>query len=94
VDMSRHAASRLSAELVEKADVIFAADLLQLTTIRRAFPNARPKTFLLACLAPRTPIEVRDPIDGDETVFARCFIHILDAIHPIARALMAASATR
>jgi protein-tyrosine-phosphatase len=90
VDMSRHEASRLSEAHVENADVIFAADLLQLTTIRRRFPDARAKTFLLSCLAPLTPLEVRDPIDGDQRVFADCFIHILDAIHPIARTLMTA----
>lgn len=94
VDMSRHAASRLSQELVDRADVIFAADLQQLTTICRRFPDARPKTFLLACLAPRTPLEVRDPINGDDTVFARCFTHILDVIHPIARTLMTMSPQR
>jgi protein-tyrosine-phosphatase len=94
VDMSRHAASRLSDERIDKADVIFAADLLQLTEIRRRFPVARDKTFLLACLAPRTPLEVRDPIEGDEGVFAHCFIHILDAIHPIARTLMEPSTVR
>jgi len=94
VDMSRHAASRLSQELVDRADVIFAADLQQLTTICRRFPDARPKTFLLACLAPRTPLEVRDPINGDDTVFARCFTHILDVIHPIARTLMTVSPQR
>jgi protein-tyrosine-phosphatase len=87
VDMSGHTASRLSEELVENADVIFAADLVQLTAINRQFPQARAKTFLLSCLAPATPLEVRDPIDGDERVFASCFIHILDAVHPIARAL-------
>jgi protein-tyrosine-phosphatase len=94
VDMSHHAASRLSQEHVDRADVIFAADLQQLTTIGRRFPAARPKTFLLACLAPRTPLEVRDPIDGDETVFARCFTHILDVVHPIARTLMTVSPQR
>lgn len=88
VDMSNHAATRLSAELVESADVIFAADLLQLTAIKRQFPQARNTTWLFSCLAPATPLEVRDPIDGDERVFAACFIHILDAIHPIARTLM------
>jgi protein-tyrosine-phosphatase len=88
VDMSRHTASRLSEEHVENADVIFAVDLMQLTAINRQFPQARAKTFLLSCLAPSTPLEVRDPIDGDERVFANCFIHILDAIHPIARTLI------
>ena len=88
VDMSRHEASRLSDTHVENADVIFAADLQQVTAIRRRFPAGRAKTYLLSCLAPLTPLEVRDPIDGDERVFASCFIHILDAIHPIARTLM------
>jgi protein-tyrosine-phosphatase len=88
VDMSGHAAARLSEEHVENADVIFAADLLQLTAINRQFSQARAKTFLLSCLAPATPLEVRDPIDGDQRVFANCFIHILDAVYPIARTLM------
>jgi protein-tyrosine phosphatase len=94
VDMSRHVASRLSQAHIDRADVIFAADLQQVTAICRAFPDARPKTFLLASLAPRTPLEVRDPIDGDDTVFARCFTHILDVIHPIARTLMTVSPQR
>jgi len=88
VDLSRHAASRLSAELVDDADVIFVADLLQLTAVRRQFPQARAKTFLFSCLAPATPLEVRDPIDGGERGFAACFDHILAAIEPIAGALM------
>lgn len=87
VDMSGHTASRLSEEHVDRADVIFAADLLQLTAITRRFPHARAKTFLLSCLAPATPLEVRDPIQGDHHVFAGCFIHILDAVHAIARTL-------
>lgn len=94
VDMRGHAASRLSAEHVELADVIFAADLLQLTAIRRRFPEARGKAFLLASLAPLTPLEVADPIDGDDHVFAMCFIHILDAVHPIARALRRGASQR
>lgn len=87
VDMSGHTASRLSEEHVDRADVIFAADLLQLTAITRRFPRARAKTFLLSCLAPATPLEVRDPIQGDHRVFASCFIQILDAVHAIARRL-------
>jgi protein-tyrosine-phosphatase len=87
VDMRSHTASRLSPEHVQIADVIFAADLLQLTAIRRRFPEARDKTFLLACLAPLTPLEIADPVNGDDEVFAKCFIHILDAVHPIARAV-------
>jgi protein-tyrosine-phosphatase len=88
VDMQSHEASRLSPEHVDMADVIFAADLLQLTAIRRRFPESRDKTFLLASLAPSTPLEIADPVNGDDHVFAMCFIHILDAVHPIARALL------
>jgi protein-tyrosine-phosphatase len=91
LDLSRHEAARLSPAHIENADVIFAADLLQLTAINRQFPQARAKTFLLACLAPATPLEVSDPIDGDERVFANCFIHILDAVYPIAHTLMTAA---
>ena len=87
VDLSSHAASRLDPALVAKSDVIFVMEIPQLLALRQRFPEARAKTFLLSCLAPETPLEIRDPVDGDESVFQACFDHITRAVGPVVGAL-------
>ena len=87
LDLSSHAASRVEREAVAKSDVIFVMDIPQLLVVRQRFPEARAKTFLLSSLAPETPLEIRDPVDGDESVFQACFDHITRAIRPVAGVL-------
>jgi protein-tyrosine-phosphatase len=87
VDMSSHSASRLDPATVAASDVIFVMEIPQLLALRRRFPEARDKTFLLSCLAPETPLEIRDPVDGDESVFQACFDHITRAVRPVVGAL-------
>ena len=87
VDLSAHAASPLTSEAVEASDAIFVMDVPQLVMMRRRFPEARARTFLLTCLAPETPLEVRDPYAGDESQFHECFEHIARAVGPIVHAL-------
>jgi glycosyltransferase involved in cell wall biosynthesis/protein-tyrosine-phosphatase len=84
VDLSRHAASPIAAETVAESDVIFVMDIPQLVAMRRRFPEARSRTFLLTCLAADAPLEIRDPVDGDESRFQACFDHISRAVRPIA----------
>jgi protein-tyrosine-phosphatase len=87
VDLSRHAASRVSADDVRASDVVFAVDVPQLVALRRRFPEARDKIFLLTSLAPRTPLEIADPIFGDDHAFEACFAHITQAVDPIGRVI-------
>ena len=87
VDLSSHAASRLQRDVVARTDVIFVMDIPQLLVVRQRFPDARAKTFLLTSLAPETPLEIRDPVDGDESVFQACFDHITRAVRPLAGVL-------
>jgi protein-tyrosine-phosphatase len=87
VDLSAHAASPVALASVAKSDVIFVMDIPQLVVMRRRFPEARAKTFLLSCLAPETPLEIRDPVNGDESVFQTCFDHISWAARPVVRLL-------
>ena len=87
VDLSSHAAARVGRETVAASDVIFVMDIPQLLMLRQRFPEARAKTFLLSSLAPETPLEIRDPVDGDESVFQACFDHITRAIRPVAGVL-------
>ena len=84
IDLRPHAASRLDLELVAKSDVIFVMEIEHLVSMRRRFPEARSKTFLLSCLAPETPLEIRDPFGGDESLFRACYDHITCAVRPLA----------
>jgi protein-tyrosine-phosphatase len=87
VDLSRHAASRVSADNVRASDVVFAVDVPQFVELRRRFPEAKDKIFLLTSLAPRTPLEIADPIFGDDHAFEACFAHITQALDPIGRVI-------
>ena len=89
IDLSSHAASPLERDVVAASDVIFVMDIPQLLGMRQRFPEARAKTFLLTSLAPDTPLEIRDPVDGDESVFHACFDHITRAVRPLAGVLTA-----
>ncbi len=87
VDLSSHAASPLSAETVAASDVIFVMEADHLVAMRKRFPEARAKTFLLTCLAADTPLEIQDPFAGDETEFRACYDHISRAVGPIVQTL-------
>jgi glycosyltransferase involved in cell wall biosynthesis/protein-tyrosine-phosphatase len=87
VDLGHHTAALLTPEDVANADVIFVMEIAQLVALRQRFPEARAKTFLLTCLAPEVPLEVRDPVDGDDAEFQACFDHISRAVRPMARLL-------
>jgi glycosyltransferase involved in cell wall biosynthesis/protein-tyrosine-phosphatase len=87
VDLSDHTASRVTAEAVASADAIFVMDVPQLIAMRRRFPVARQRMFLLTCLAEDAALDVRDPVDGDATVFQDCYEHITRAVRPIVHGL-------
>lgn len=87
VDLSRHAASRVSADDVRASDVVFAVDVSQFVALRARFPEARDKIFLLTSLAPTTPLEIADPIFGDDQAFEACFAHITEAVDSIGRVI-------
>jgi glycosyltransferase involved in cell wall biosynthesis/protein-tyrosine-phosphatase len=90
VDLSDHAASPLDPATVAASDVIFVMDVPQLIALRERFPEAASRTFLLACLSTDTPLEIGDPVDGDESRFRLCFDDISSAVRPIVRTLCGA----
>jgi protein-tyrosine-phosphatase len=87
VDLRDHAARRLTPDDVADADAILVMDVDQRLAVSRLHPSAATKTFLLASLAADTPLEVRDPIDGDASVFQTCYEHITRAVQPLVRVL-------
>jgi protein-tyrosine phosphatase len=87
VDLSGHHASAIVPDRVAASDVIFVMDVSQIAAMRERFPDASRKTFLLTCLAPELPLEIADPINGDEAAYHACYEHIARAVRPIIRAL-------
>jgi protein-tyrosine-phosphatase len=85
IDLSGHAAAPVGGIGVADVDLIFVMDIPQLVELRGRFPNARAKTFLLASLAPDAPLEIGDPVDGDEAVFEACYDHVCRAVEAIVR---------
>jgi protein-tyrosine-phosphatase len=94
VDLHDHTASRVSAAVMQASDVVLAVDLIQLVALRERFPEARPKIHLLTSLAPSTPMEVADPINGDDRAFEVCFDHITQAVDAICLAVGNRTASR
>jgi protein-tyrosine phosphatase len=93
VDLSGHCAAPVAPDRVAASDVIFVMDIPQIVAMRRRFPDACGKTFLLTCLAPELPLEIDDPYNGDQAAFNVCYEHISRAVRPIVRTL-SATATR
>jgi glycosyltransferase involved in cell wall biosynthesis/protein-tyrosine-phosphatase len=87
VDLAGHVAAPVTAEAVAASDVIFVMDVHQLVELRRRFPEARAKSFLLTSLAPDCPLEVHDPLDREASAFRTCYEHISSSVRPIARLL-------
>jgi glycosyltransferase involved in cell wall biosynthesis/protein-tyrosine-phosphatase len=87
IDLGGHTAARVTSEQVAGSDIIFVMDVDQVVTMRRRFVAAADRTFLLTCLAPAIPMEIRDPYDGDAGQFHRCFDQISRAVRPIVQAL-------
>lgn len=92
VDLRGHAATRLDAEQVEDADVILAMDAPQIVALRHRYPGARRRIFLLTADAPAAPLEIADPVLGDDAVVARCFEYVSRGVASIAAALTPGSA--
>jgi protein-tyrosine-phosphatase len=87
VDLSHHAAAPVTSETMANADVIFVMDVPQLVALRRRFRDAGAKTFLITCLAPEAPLEIADPVDGDESRFQACFDELARAVPHLIRSL-------
>ncbi len=89
IELSGHAASPLTRERVAASDLILVMDVWQVVELVRRFPDARGKTVLFTCLAPKAPLEIEDPVNGNRPVFEACFDHIARAAAPLVQAMNA-----
>ena len=87
VDLRDHKASAMTAEMVSGADVIFVMDMFQLVAMRKRFPPARGRTFLMATLCRDLPLEIRDPFGGDAAAIQECYACIARTVSAIVRVI-------
>jgi protein-tyrosine-phosphatase len=83
IDLRTHLAAPVTHQAVAEADAILVMDVPQLHKMRRRFPAARCKTFLLTCLALDASPEVQDPMSGGEDLCRAAFDHVVRAVRPI-----------
>jgi protein-tyrosine-phosphatase len=79
VELDGHRSQPVTAELVERADAIFAFDQRNRRVLQRRHPEARRKLHLIGALGDG-PLIVDDPINGSEHDFRRAYSAISDAL--------------
>ncbi|MCS7173076.1 MAG: ATP-grasp domain-containing protein [Armatimonadetes bacterium] len=90
VDLRTHRATRLTAELVREADVVFAFDAAEAERIRQEHPRLAHKVFLLGLLADGA--EIRDPYGAAEPEYQAVYERIARAVEAAARVAASARA--
>lgn len=95
VDLRGHRSARVTAERVADSDVVVVMDVRNLRRVRREFPDAIPRTYLLPAFDPaRLATEVPDPHGGDAELFERTFDRVVDGVAGFVTTLRAARPDR
>ncbi len=79
IDLDQHRTVSVTAELVEKADVVLVMEPAHTRDLLHRFPHARSKTFLLGRFSAVPVMEIEDPYGGNAQEFTRCYGIIEDA---------------
>lgn len=91
LDISYHRTTPLSADLIEKADLILVMERKHLETILKQAPEAKPKVFMLSHFAEGTEKgrDVLDPIGTSAIFYEKVLISIQMMVYNLAEMLMA-----
>ncbi|PYX39192.1 MAG: hypothetical protein DMG75_01650 [Acidobacteria bacterium] len=94
ISLTEHRAQRLTPEMVERADVIFAMDFLNKAELLALYPAAKNKIFMLSAYADR-PLryrEIPDPYTGNLQVTRECYAVLRICIQRLAEGLISQQA--
>jgi protein-tyrosine-phosphatase len=86
LDLRPHRAQRLTAALLERADLILALDANELEAAQRMSPTAASRVHLLTDYGRETPSGegVPDPFGGSREAYEECLLRILENVQRIA----------
>lgn len=87
IDLSAHAAKRVTHDLVAASDLILAMDITQIERLQRRYPESTGKTFLLRSFAPSGAMEISDPVEAPFEQFKVTFDLIESAVSTMQEAL-------
>lgn len=81
VDLSSHSSRKLDEDLIAWADLIFVMDRPNLAAVRRLYPDAAGKTYLLGSLDADAPdVEISDPYHCPYEATEHTYVRIAGAI--------------
>lgn len=81
LDLSRKTSQRLSADLVDRADLVLVMEPRHRTDVLNLVPSADERVHVLTTLAPgRGLAGIRDPFGGSIEEYTRCFDELRDVI--------------
>ncbi len=83
IDIDAHRARQVSAEMVEKADVVLAMAKAHKDKIVSCFPQAKGKVFTLNEFTFGSSRDISDPYGADLPEYRRCAREILAAVEKI-----------
>jgi len=92
VDCSGHRARTVTADLVERADLVLAMEAFQVDELSRRFPDAKDKVQLLRAYGLQAEemgaaLNIPDPIGKPLEVYEVCFADIREAVERLAKSL-------
>jgi protein-tyrosine phosphatase len=95
ISLEDHRARLLTAEMIHKADAIFAMDYYNHVQILSGWPDAKGRVFLLGAYSNTTSsgVEISDPYDVDLEATRRCYEILSDCVRSLAEALLPARRT-
>lgn len=89
VELSAHRSTILSAEQMQRADVVLVFDEANLHRVQFLFPEDQDKVYRLGAIAPGGSVELHDPYGGNLDAFSDSYGQIAAAVEIVAE-LMAA----
>jgi protein-tyrosine-phosphatase len=88
VSLDSHMPVQLTGSLVSRFDLIVVMEAAQLEALRRSYPDAADRIWLLSLLDQRSGYaryHITDPFGGPRAAFESCYRRIDDALRPLLR---------
>lgn len=86
VDLSQHLSRKLNVDLIERSDLILVMEEVHRDMIRKNYPSAFKRTYVIKSFGPRASGgEVADPMGAGLEIFHTCFEELkfeIDRIFP------------
>ena len=84
LDARNHRATRISREIIMRADIVLVMEAIHTREIERMYPEFSDKVHLLSEFADNTAADVNDPIGKPQEGYRECYLQIKGMVKKIA----------